>query len=32
MSDKHAAQGETGAHDDHDDHHEELGFWRKYVF
>ncbi len=32
MSDKHAAQGETGAHDDHDDHDDDLGFWRKYVF
>lgn len=32
MSDTHAAQGETEAHDGHHDHHEELSFWRKYVF
>ena len=28
---EHSTHTHAGAHDDHH-HHEELGFWRKYVF
>ena len=31
MSD-HAAVAAPGGHVSHEAHHEELGFWRKYVF
>jgi cytochrome c oxidase subunit I len=28
---EHSTHTHAGAHDDHH-HHEELGFWRKYIF